>query len=636
MKTYDDSYKIKTKMKNKFEYICIFHCPITLNDCINSMDLKDDKVIFGTLMGDAYLCRIDEEMQLYTKSKNKISDKIIIPPLNIANIMEKDNSDMLLNKKLNSIKLSVKDNYDNNNNITSKKNLEIMNIINEIKFPKITQIINRSRENIPCVEFESDDIINICIGDLEIIHLEKMSTFNKNDKNSTYNFSKLRNYKTENEHIICCETATCFLKNSFFLIIFTKFGEFEDKYQNSEIKYENKNLNTGEIIKGIMNLSNFVVPFDFDGDMFLYIDYISKEEKFIGIEYTKSKKESYKYKINEKKNFFGHISHMKLMLDEKIFLVRNEIQCEIRKINDDFEILEKFYYLGSDILSCCLYYKENNESLVDILVDVEYEKNNEDDLDKSNEEKIEKNVIKLFANKNNLVDSNKEKTTMINTNHTLNFKNKKKNKSRAEKNNKFNKNSLISDKNFEENNKVISSIENIKKIKVMNSSSNKISNNMEKSSTKKSIYKRINYYTVDNYKNNNSNDLLKCNIISSDKKNLSKKDNSFSSIEIFEKKNKNLNKNLQNKEKEDKTMMIRDKKIKGYKIIFLDHDGSVFLYHNNTQINLFNIYDINNIKQKYKNIQFFSLGFPYHIIANDYYICITTDFGLFVFSKVGE
>ena len=146
----------------------------------------------------------------------------------------------------------------------------------------------------------------------------------------------------------------------------------------------------------------------------------------------------------------------------------------------------------------------------------------------------------------------------------------------------------------------------------------------------------MNYYTVDNYKNNNSNDLLKCNIISSNKKNLSKKDNSFSSIEIFEKKNKNLNKNLQNKEKEDKTMMIRDKKIKGYKIIFLDHDGSVFLYHNNTKINLFNIYYINNIKQKYKNIQFFSLGFPYHIIANDYYICITTDFGLFVFSKVGE
>ena len=82
--------------------------------------------------------------------------------------------------------------------------------------------------------------------------------------------------------------------------------------------------------------------------------------------------------------------------------------------------------------------------------------------------------------------------------------------------------------------------------------------------------------------------------------------------------------------------MLHDKKNNGYKIIFLDSNGTVYLYQNNSQINLFNIYDINNIKQKYKDIHFFSLGFPYHIIANDYYFCITTDFGLFVFSKIDE
>ena len=614
MKTYDDTYEIKTKMKNnnKSNFTCIFHCPITINDCINSIDLKEDKVIFGTLMGDAYLCRIDEELQLFTKPKNNFNDKIIVPPLNFTNLIEKDNSDTSLNKKLNPIRLN-------------KNKKSINNIMSVIKFPKITQIINRSRENIPCVEFETSDIINICIGDLEIIHLENMSKFNKNDKNSTYNFSKLRNYKTENEHIIYCETAICFLKHSCFLILYTKLAEFDDLYENSEIKYENKNLKSGEIIKGTINLSNFVIPFDFDGDMFLYIDFISKKEKFIGVEYTRSKKEKYIYNIKDIKNF-GHISHMKIINYEKIFLVRNEIQCEIRYLNKDFEILEKFEYMGNDILSCCLYYIDNLEYSLDLLVDVESEKI-EEKLNQSNGGKIEENVLKLFENKNNLIENNKEKTTMINTNQTIN----KKKKSRTDKNNKylFNKNSLISN-NYEENNKIISSIENIKKIKLMNSSSNIMNNSIDKLTTKKVRYKRINYHTIDNYQKN-----IRYNLISSEKKNSEKKNNSFSSIEIFEKKNKNI-KNTENKEKEDKTVMLPDKKNNKYKIIFLDSNGSVFLYQNNKQINLFNIYEINNIKQKYKNIRFFSLGFPYHIIANDFYFCITTDFGLFVFSKIDE
>ena len=229
MENNNEMNKKKAKMRNnllqkKEEYICIFHCPITVNDCINSIDLKEDKVIIGTLMGDVYLCRVDE---------SKLN-QIITPPSNIGNILESekdDNSDFQLNNKLdNNNKLSFKNskksllnNLNNNDNEENEKK--------EIKFPKITQLINRSRENIPCLEFETNDIINICIGDLEIIHLEKMSTYNRNDKNSTYNFSKLRNYKTENEHIEFCETATCFLKNSFFLIIFTKLAEFHEEFE---------------------------------------------------------------------------------------------------------------------------------------------------------------------------------------------------------------------------------------------------------------------------------------------------------------------------------------------------------------------------------------------------------------------
>ena len=53
MKTNNDNFTKKAKMRNDFpqkksDYTCIFHCPITVNDCINSIDINEDKVIIGT------------------------------------------------------------------------------------------------------------------------------------------------------------------------------------------------------------------------------------------------------------------------------------------------------------------------------------------------------------------------------------------------------------------------------------------------------------------------------------------------------------------------------------------------------------------------------------------------------------
>ena len=129
MKT-NDIDKIKTKMRNnlpqeKNKYTCIFHCPITVNDCINSIDLNDDKVIIGTLMGDVFLCRIDEN-RLYLNPKNKKNTKI--PPLNLKNILENDNSTIHLkakqeNNELDNIKLPFKDNIRNDTNNMCLKDL---------------------------------------------------------------------------------------------------------------------------------------------------------------------------------------------------------------------------------------------------------------------------------------------------------------------------------------------------------------------------------------------------------------------------------------------------------------------------------------------------------------------------------
>ena len=74
----------------------------------------------------------------------------------------------------------------------------------------------------------------------------------------------------------------------------------------------------------------------------------------------------------------------------------------------------------------------------------------------------------------------------------------------------------------------------------------------------------------------------------------------------------------------------------------MDIEGNFNLYQfikgSNDEIKntLFNLYEIPNIEKKYKQLKFFSLGFPYYITMNDYYYVITTDNNIFVISSEKE
>ena len=66
-------------------------------------------------------------------------------------------------------------------------------------------------------------------------------------------------------------------------------------------------------------MSNYNAPFDFDGDKFLYIVYYDESIRCINI-YTFTKKKKFNYLIDKKS---GHITHMKLLPNDCIFLCRN-------------------------------------------------------------------------------------------------------------------------------------------------------------------------------------------------------------------------------------------------------------------------------------------------------------------------
>ena len=68
-------------------------------------------------------------------------------------------------------------------------------------------------------------------------------------------------------------------------------------------------------------------------------------------------------------------------------------------------------------------------------------------------------------------------------------------------------------------------------------------------------------------------------------------------------------------------------------IITLDINENVNLYKKGKEITLFNMYELNKISQDYKDKQFFSLGYSYHIKTNLNYFCISTDHGCFLIKK---
>ena len=432
-------------------YKCIFNYEISLNDCINSIDLIDDKVVFGTIMGDVILCRIDENNLLiknskknslnnynsYNNSKNNHSSKensknnldsnineeitednnkqiscIELKPFNKENTFYFDNRKVgddqensynkTQNEQINNTsknnennpnskqktikikKISIKKEKNeqsnlrcnihdknnltnhqiNENKVSSKENNNSDNDNKSIiddklkKFSRVTQLITKSNENIPCIEFDTDDKINISIGDFEVICLNNMSNFNINDENSTYEYFKIKNYKNDSQHIKYCEQSTCMMNSSNYLIIFTDYGDFNSKIYFDNFKYRSRNLRTFKAKSGKIEMSNFSVPFDFDGDRFLFLDYRTKEIRRICIHSVLNDKNIYEYNITKA---FGHISHMKLISseDNKIFLCRNNNQCEIHLMDDNFTCIQSWDHIGKDVISSFVYIKES-------------------------------------------------------------------------------------------------------------------------------------------------------------------------------------------------------------------------------------------------------------------------------------
>ena len=641
---------LRVNEKPKHEYKNIYLCPLNKHDAVNSMEILDDFIIYGTIMGNVYLCRIntnnsnniikknikqnfsDNNNELKNKEiKNKNIDsskisciKLDINSNNKSNSNNESNYNFNKNEiKTNKDKIRDKNFYDSdimpttksifnkfansevntkrkflNKIILNQKNSQSeQNIINQnqnislisksknsklsedlIPNPEIIQLITNANENIPCLSFDTKDIINISIGDSDIIRFENLSNFNFEDENESYYYTQIKNYQSESEHILNCEGATCLMNKNKFLLLFTPVNDYSSPIHYKKYGYINKTLTTYEIITGEICMYNFIVPFDFDGDRFLYLEYESENIRRICIYYTLENSGPDTFKINKS---FGHISFMKFISLDKIILCKKNKICEIRDIYYNFNLIETWEHIGEEIIAMNFYIKTSDKKIENYLTEESYKKNKK------------KNDIGY-----------------VDTNYKKNRNNKNKNKIELNDNiygydNKLNLKKLSNGRDKINNStyRDLIGLNNKNQIKSIESKEKEIS-----------IYDKKNYSKGKDFpqelRNKKTMDFL---TIKNEYTHIKKSD------KIYE-----IEQKLEQTEKSNDDDIY---------IITVDKNGNFNQYHNGKIKTIFKLYDIKNIDQKYKEEEFFSLGFPYFVIFNNKYIAISTDHGIFILNN---
>ena len=102
--------------------------------------------------------------------------------------------------------------------------------------------------------------------------------------------------------------------------------------------------------------------------------------------------------------------------------------------------------------------------------------------------------------------------------------------------------------------------------------------------------------------------------------------------------NQEKNKNLEEDKKDNNDGYLTIKQNKKNKIIdinciyiaTLDIDGNVNLFKKRKEINLFNLFNIDDIPQDHKDKNFFSMGYAYYMKTDLNYFCISSDHGCYI------
>jgi hypothetical protein len=189
-----------------------------------------------------------------------------------------------------------------------------------------------------------NSVLYLCIGDLQINKYNLEEDIN--------NPETVRNYQSEEMHKEFCNKCLTIFNNNFLIRNIITFPDKpSDKPIKKDVKFFMKNIYHESIdddYNDKYELSNYCVPFDFDGKYYIIIDFIEKNDRIFYI-YDVTTKEMKHINLDKDLKEIGHISHLKILQNENIFIVRNYNICEIRKF--DFELVKKLNINCNEILA---------------------------------------------------------------------------------------------------------------------------------------------------------------------------------------------------------------------------------------------------------------------------------------------
>ena len=205
---------------------------------------------------------------------------------------------------------------------------------------------------------EESNILYACIGDDEI---KKFNLSNQIMNNKNINL-----YENSAQHIANCDNTYVLMGKEDLLKVQLFSPELELVIKNDVyIEYEIihfDDITNNKNYKGKIKSTNYYVPLYFNDFYFCWVEYLNdKEDRNLCVEYLLKEEiiNDVKYKFKVDKNY-GHISHAKLLSNNRIIIVHQLNKCEIRKISEKFELLESFEHIGDEIYAIDIFYHEGN------------------------------------------------------------------------------------------------------------------------------------------------------------------------------------------------------------------------------------------------------------------------------------
>ena len=250
---------------------------------------------------------------------------------------------------------------------------------------KTYRLSELNSENISDISYnEKEQLFYVGIGDEEIrgYDINTLSENSNNEKRS------IQVHDSDLQHTNKCENAFVLLSpESFFRVQLAQIDEgtlniviMESEY---DFKYfdETKNPVINENFKNYLPTTNYIVPFDFDGKRFLWVEFLSSTQRNICVSQIPLPITEKPYKIGLDKSI-GHICQAKLLDNYRVFIVHTLNKCEIRALDNNFTLIHKFEHIGEEVLGVDIYYdmesekiKNPNEENVILHTNLKHEKN---------------------------------------------------------------------------------------------------------------------------------------------------------------------------------------------------------------------------------------------------------------------